>query len=79
VSEIPSNGSHADDDELAARLAAERALPTPAFRGGLGRLLSSLDPGYGHRPEDLWRAVGLFGVAAVILVLVGLLQSVGVL
>jgi len=65
------------EDELAGRLQSARGLPTPAFRGALGRRLEGEDPGFRPRPGNLWVQVALLALAAVILLGAGVLLSVG--
>ncbi len=66
-----------DDAAVADLLVAARAFPAPGFRGELGRHLRAEDPGHRPRPRFLW-PVALLWIALGALVLVyGLLQSLG--
>ena len=81
MSREPESGGELTEEEraLAQRLQAARPLPTPGFRGALGRYLVQHDPGYGPRPEELgMKAARLFGGGALLLA-VGALQATGVL
>ncbi len=64
---------------LAERLTRERPVPPAGFRGGLGRRLAAIDPGFGPRPGRLWAMVAGYLVVGLLLVLLGLLQATGVL
>lgn len=68
-----------EDLMVVATLEARRPVPTLAFRGALSRRLTSLDPGYGHRPARLWAHAGVLTGAGVVFVLMGLLVSMGVI
>jgi hypothetical protein len=63
------------DPQLSAQLAEQRPLPGAAFRGALGRLLSTQDPGYGPRPARLGLLVTVLVCAGVALVVVGALVA----
>ncbi len=67
----------ATEHELEQRLQTGRAVPSAAFRGALGRRLAAEDPGYGPRPAGLRTTVALLALLAVVLLAVGLLQSLG--
>jgi hypothetical protein len=66
------------DQALAQRLEAIQPLPSPAFRGALGRRLIATDPGYGPRPAGLRRTVALLIAAGLLLLLLGALVGSGV-
>jgi len=68
-----------DERALAERLHAARPLPTPGFRGALGRHLVQHDPGYGPRPEELGMKAARLAGAGALLLAVGALQATGVL
>jgi hypothetical protein len=67
------------EHDLSLRLAAERPVPAPEFRGVLGRLLASADPGYGPRPERLREKVALWLAGGAALLALGALQATGAL
>lgn len=69
----------AEDEALAAQLAATRPVPAAGFRGALGRDLAAHDPGYGPRPEGLPGRVAAFLAAGGILLALGTLQATGAL
>ena len=75
----PEENLSPEDLMVAATLEARRPSPTPAFRGALGRRLTSLDPGYGHRPARLWAHAGMLAGVGALIVLLGLLVSTGVI
>jgi hypothetical protein len=63
------------DAQLSAQLADQRPMPAAAFRGALGRLLTTQDPGYGPRPARLGLLVTALVCAGVALVAVGALVA----
>lgn len=72
-------GLDPEDRELGQRLAGERPLPAPDFRGALGRHLAARDPGHGPRPGRLRATVGLYLGAGGAVAALGALQALGVL
>jgi hypothetical protein len=69
----------APERELAEALAADRPIPSPGFRGALGRHLHVRDPGYGTRPERLRLTVSGLLAGGAVLIALGLLQATGAL
>jgi hypothetical protein len=69
----------APDHELASRLADSRPFPAPDFRGSLRRALVAADPGYGPRPARLRARVAILLALGALLLVIGLLQSIGAL
>ena len=67
------------EHELAERLIAQRPVPRARFRGRLGRQLAVMDPGYGARPEQLWPVVTICLAAGLLMLALGLLESLGML
>jgi hypothetical protein len=65
------------DRALAQQLEAIQPLPSPAFRGALGRRLIAIDPGYGPRPASLRRTAALLITAGMLLLLLGALVGSG--
>jgi hypothetical protein len=64
---------------VAELLVREKPLPSPGFRGMLGRHLARRDPGYGPRPAWLrLRAAGCIATGIALLV-IGALQAGGAL
>ncbi len=66
-----------EDLSLAATLQARRPSPTLSFRGTLSRRIAQLDPGYGPRPAHLWVRAGALAAGGGVLVVLGLLVSLG--
>jgi hypothetical protein len=73
----PEDTLSPDDLILASTLEARRPAPTLDFRGALSRRISSLDRGYGHRPARLWAHAGALAGAGMLLLLLGVLVSIG--
>jgi hypothetical protein len=67
----------AEDQRVGEMLTAMRPAPTLGLRTTLGRRLAGTDPGYGHRPAQLWARAGALAGAGTLLVLCGLLVSTG--
>lgn len=65
------------DAAFAERLYAARPLPAASFRGELGRHLRAEDPGHGPRPRYLWTASLLLLGLGLLVMVYGLLQSLG--
>jgi hypothetical protein len=68
-----------EEREVANRLDRERPVPGAAFRGALGRALAARDPGYGPRPQNLWRMVAGCVAGGGLLLALGGLQAAGAL
>jgi len=66
------------DQALAHRLDAIKPLPSPGFRGALGRRLLAIDPGYGPRPAELRKTVSMLLALGLLLLLLGALVGSGV-
>ena len=65
--------------ELGQRLQRDRPVPSPAFRGALGRRLARRDPGFGPRPPWLVPvATTCFG-GGLVLILLSALGATGAL
>lgn len=80
-----SDGLSSDDQlepserALGERLEAAKPVPSPGFRGALGRHLAARDPGYGPRlPQLRLIASACLGGSAILLAL-GALQAIGAL
>jgi hypothetical protein len=69
----------AAEHALADQLEHDRPLPAAGFRGGLGRRLEALDPGYGPRPERLRLIVCGYLSGAAVLLALATLQVTGAL
>lgn len=66
-------------ERVAERLQGERPLPSPAFRGALGRYLAATDPGYGHRPFNLRATAAAYAAGGALLIALGALSAAGAL
>ena len=63
-----------DEPSVIARLESERPVPQPAFRGELGRAITTDSRSLVRpRPEGLWVRVTVLGLAGVALLLLALL------
>jgi hypothetical protein len=79
--EDPESTQSLNEEELrmGELLSARRRQPSGHFRGGLGRRLTALDPGWGPRPKQLRLIVGAYFALGLLLVGLGALVGLGVL
>jgi hypothetical protein len=75
----PADELDPDEGALADTMAADRPVPSAAFRGALVRHIAVHDPGFPPRPERMRLIAAGGATAGLLLMLVGLLQATGAL